>query len=72
MGRRLSEVSLAGLESIPTDYTCTGSESNLADCLNSTLAATCTTPVIAAVGCQGTCTCVGVTELWLLQVHYHT
>lgn len=61
VGRRLGEIPFMGLESISIDYTCTGSESNLVDCLNSTLA-TCMPPVFVAVGCQGTVKlmCVGM------------
>ncbi len=51
-GLGVSENLLGGLDVILVEYACTGNESNLSDCLNSSLA-TCDSQIIAAVRCQG-------------------
>lgn len=52
-GQLLSGVLIAGPEILMIEYTCTGSETFLSDCLNSSLA-TCNSRVAAAISCQGT------------------
>ena len=51
-GHSLSDLSVGGLNRSSVEFVCTGTESRLGDCMNSSLAS-CDGQSVAAVSCQG-------------------